>query len=381
MSLLLERDLGPLLEERPGPCLSFYLPLFGPGPRAQQGPIRLRNLLDRARSDLRAQELQEVAVATLLGPLEDLLTDHSFWSSRESGVALFRAPGFLRAFHLPEAFAERLVVGEHFLLRPLLPLVANDAPFHVLALSQNEVRLLEATSGSVRRLHVDGLPRSLADALGTQTTPQDLQYHTASRSGALPAVYHGHGVGEGEARQELRRFVRQVETELRKLLAGRREPLVLAGAEPLPSLYREVNGYPHLAAEVIAGNPEHLSDRELRDRAWEILEPTFQQARRQAAERFAALAGTGRASNDPVEVLPAAQNGRVEALFLACDSGLWGRRDLALGEVQIHAEPETGDEDLLDTAALLSLRHGGMVYGVHRGQVPGGGDLAAVFRY
>jgi hypothetical protein len=49
--------------------------------------------------------------------------------------------------------------------------------------------------------------------------------------------------------------------------------------------------------------------------------------------------------------------------------------------VQVHATPEKGDEELLDAAARLSLRHGGTVYGVDRGEIPGGGQLAAVFRY
>ena len=124
-----------------------------------------------------------------------------------------------------------------------------------------------------------------------------------------------------------------------------------------------------------------MSDVELRDRAWRILEPMFQEARRRAAERFGELAGTGRASNDPAEVLPAAHDGRIEALFLACDADLWGRLDDPMGRVRIHAAPEEGDEDLLDAAALFSLRHGGTVYGVDHGEVPGGGDLAAVFRY
>lgn len=382
MNLLLESDLEPLLEERPGPCLSFYLPVFGAGMQAQQGPIRLKNLLDRAGADLRARELDEIAIETLLGPLEDLLTDLSFWNTREAGIALFRAPGFTRAFHLPYAFAERSVIGDHFFLRPLLPLVATDAPFYVLALSQNEVRLLEATCRTVRRLDLEDLPRSLVGALGTQTTGKDLQFHTASRaSAAFPAVVHGGGGDEGSVKAELRRFVRQVEVGLRKLLAGCTAPLVLAGAEPLPSLYREINAYPHLAGPVIPGNSEHVSDVELRDRAWQILEPAFHEARRRAAERFDALAGTGRASNDPAEILPAAHHGRVESLFLACDTDLWGRLDDPLGKVQVHAVPETGDEELLDTAALFSLRHGGTVYGVHHGEVPGGGDLAAVFRY
>lgn len=381
MKLLLPSDIDSLLENRPGPCLSFYVPTSPPGARTRQGPIRFRNLLRSAGAELARRGLDEAAIEALLGPLEDLAVDSSFWNTREVGVAAFRAPGFTQVFHLPRDFAERYVVADAFFLKPLLPLVAGADAFYVLALSQNEVRLLEATCQAVRRLDLPGLPHSLTEALGEQKTPQYLTYHTASSSGtALPAVYHGQGVGVGDAKEELRRYVRQIETSVREALAGRAEPMVLAGAEPLPFLFREITSYPHVAAPVILGNPEHSTDEELRDRAWEILQPDFQEARRRAAERFDELAGTGRASNDVMEILPAAVDGRVETLFLACDADLWGRLG-PLEHVEIHAAAEEGDEDLLDAAALLSLRHGGTVYGLDRGGVPGGGDLAAVFRY
>ena len=382
MNLLLPADIESLLEDRPGPCLSLYFPASRPGARTQQGAIRLKNLLSRAGEELRTRGLDETAIETLLEPLKDLLTDPSFWNAQEEGIALFRAPGFLQAFHLPHAFPERWFIAERFFLKPLLPLFASDHTFHVLALSQNEVRLLEANSRTVRRLEPRGLPKSLVEALGNQRTAQNLLYHTASSApaGALPAVYHGQGVGKGARKEELHRFLHQVEAAIRKLLAGHTTPLVLAGAEPLPSIYREVNGYPHLAGEVIHGNPEHWTDKELRDRAWRLLEPTFQETRRRTAERFGELTGTGRTSSDVTEILPAALQGRVEALFLACDTDVWGRLD-PLENVVVHPASEEGDEELLDAAALFSLRHGGRVYGLGRGEIPGGGDLAAVFRY
>jgi release factor family 3 len=382
MNLLLPADIEPLLEDRPGPCLSFYVPISRPGARTQQGSIRLKNLLRRAGEELRTRKLDDNAVETLLGPAEDLVADSSFWNTQEEGVALFRAPGFMQVFHLPRAFAERCVVADHFFLKPLLPLVADGDTFYVLALSQNETRLLEATCRLVRRLALKNLPHSLIEALGEQKTPQDLTYHTASSApaGALPAIYHGRGVGAGDKKDELHRYLRQVEVAVRGLLAGRNAPLVLAGAEPLPSIYREISGYPHLASPVIPGNPEHLTDDELGDRAWQLLQPTFDEIRRRAAERFGELAGTGQASSDVREILPAARHGRVEALFLACDADLWGRLD-PREKVEVHAAPEEGDEELLDAAALFSLRHGGTVYGLGRGEIPGGGDLAAVFRY
>lgn len=382
MKRLIEADLEELFEQRPGTCISLYFSTPRPGPRTPQGPIRLQNLLGRARKDLRERGLNEAAVETLLGPLEDLVTDVSFWNDREEGIVLFRAPDFTRAFRLPVAFPERCAIGSHFFLKPLLPLVASDDRFYVLALSQNEVRFLEATARTVRRLTPKDLPGSLTEALGGQKTSQDLQFHAAGSGAAgAPAVYHGQGVGREDEKAELRRFLHQVDAAVCRLLAGRRSPLVLAGAEPLPSIYREISGRPWLAEAVIPGNPERLRDEELRDRAWQILEPAFDAARQRMAERFGELSRTGKASADVSKILPAARQGRVEALFVNCDEEVWGRLDENAGEVRIHASQESGDEDLLDAAALFSLRNGGVVYGVGRGEVPGGGRLAAVFRY
>ncbi|HSG40878.1 MAG TPA: hypothetical protein VLE27_14665, partial [Thermoanaerobaculia bacterium] len=217
MNLLTASDLTELLEERPGPCVSIYFPTLPDATRRPQGRTRLRHLLGLAGAQLAAQGLDDAAVESLLGPLEDFLDDTSFWNTREEGIALFQAPGFSRAFHLPRAFPERCTVGDHFFLKPLLPLVASDDSFYVLALSQNEVRLLEATCRKVERPAVKDLPTSLSAALGKQKTTQILQYHTASSTGTggLPAVYHGHGVGEEDTKDELRRYLRLVETAVR----------------------------------------------------------------------------------------------------------------------------------------------------------------------
>jgi len=381
MKLLLESDLEPLLEERPGPCVSLYLTISGA--RSLQGTIRLKNLLRQAGIELTARGLDKPAIDSLLEPLESLVDDFSVWTSREQGMVLFRAPGFTSSLRVQHSLPERCVIGDHFFLKPLLPYVVSDQPFYVLALSQNETRLLEATCRNVHRLELNGLPGSLTAALGNQKAPQDLQYHTASRAraAALPAIYHGQGVGAGEVKDELHRYLARVEAAMRKLLAGRTTPLVLAGAAPLPSIYREISGYAGLVDPVIPGNPEHLSDSDLRDRAWRLLEPKLGETRRRAADRFGELATAGRASSRLTEILPAAQDGRVETLFLACDADVWGHLDESLRTVQVHAKPEIGDEDLLDTTALFSLRNGGAVYGMTQEEVPGGGAMAAIFRY
>jgi hypothetical protein len=45
-----------------------------------------------------------------------------------------------------------VIVSERFHVKPLLPLLSGDGRFYVLALSQNEIRLLQGTRYSVEQV-------------------------------------------------------------------------------------------------------------------------------------------------------------------------------------------------------------------------------------
>jgi hypothetical protein len=47
----------------------------------------------------------------------------------------------------------------------------------------------------------------------------------------------------------------------------------------------------------------------------------------------------------------------------------------------VHEGEAEGDMDLLDYAALMTLRHGGVVAPVERALLPGSGQTAALLRY
>jgi hypothetical protein len=68
-------------------------------------------------------------------------------------------------------------------------------------------------------------------------------------------------------------------------------------------------------------------------------------------------------------------------LFLPSDKTGWGVFNPEGNSIQIHAQQETGDEDLLDLAALHTLTNGGTVYTVAQGDVPEHKAIAAILRY
>lgn len=376
-------ELKTLSGRQPDCCVSLYMPTHRRGRDTEQDPIRLKNLLRQAEERLQRKGLRSPAVRKMMEPAQRLLRDSAFWRRQSDGLALFITPETCYTYRLPLPFTELVVISDRFHLKPLLPYFASDGHFYILALSQNEVRLLEGTRHTVAEIEVQNLPKSIAEALQYERFEQQLQFHSSSAAdggGKRPAIFHGHDVGD-EDKGRILRWFHKLDDELSTLLAQEQSPLVLAGVDYLLPLYREANAYPHLLEKGIEGNPEKLKPEELHDRAWLLVEPVFAQAREEAAARYGQLASGGQATTDVKEAVLAAHHGRVDKLFVAADIQVWGVFDAAANTVSVHKEAEPGDEDLLDLAAIQTMLNNGAVYAVPLKHVPDQAPLAALFRY
>lgn len=158
-------DLAALMAHARFPAVSLHMPTHRTMPETLQDPIRFRNLLRAAEERLVAAGLRAPEARRLLEPARTLADDTTFWTHLADGLALFVAPALERHWRLPLPLEESVAVGERFRIKPLLPLFTADGAFHVLALSQNEVRLLSGTRWSVDEVNLEGVPRSLAEAL------------------------------------------------------------------------------------------------------------------------------------------------------------------------------------------------------------------------
>ena len=378
MDAIRRTDLQRLALGRRGPCVSVFLPTHRAGREVEQAPIRLKTLLRQATEALEADGVKAPTTKSLLAPLRRLLDDRLFWQYQSDGLALFSRPGWWRSFRVPLDLPELAVVDDRFHVTPLLPLLAGDGHFFVLALSQNQIRLLEGTRHRLEEVDLPGVPLGVRDALQGEEVQKQLQLYVADRGGVgAGGVYHGHGhPGEGQAERILR-YLRKVDRGLREVLAGERAPMVLAAVEHLSPIFRKANTYPQLVDEVVPGSPEGLNPHELHARAWPIVEPLFLRAQREAAARYDRLAGTGLTSQDPQDIVRAAENGRIETLFVSQHPA---GPSAAAGDVSVSDE-DSRLRDMLELATVTALSKGGTVYVFPAGEVPGGGSAAAVFRY
>lgn len=375
MDVMSAETFGDLIGTRGFPAISIYLPTHRAGSQTQQDPIRLRNLLGEARRSLLADTNRRGSEITdLMQPVHDLIDDSAFWQRQEDGLALFLSPDRFQVFRLPVSFSESVTVSDAFHVKPLLSVLTRGEGLSVLALSRRRVRLLEATRFRVRPVDLGDL--SMSEVLKFEDLERQLQFHqSGTRGRGRPtAVFHGQGMGKETSRKRLERFFRKVDQKVRGSVDSD-VPLVLAGVDYLLPIYKKISKHPLIMEGEITGNPDDLSDDEIRERAWVIARAHFDREREGAASALGVLP-----TETTIEaVVPAAAEGRVASLFVDVSTVAWGT--LAGRTVVRHSTPERGDRDLIDVAIAETWRHKGSVYLDVPDGVAGDSGVAAVLRY
>ncbi len=390
MDRLSNAMLQELMSERPGPCLSIYMPTEIMGAQTQQNRIRLKNLLAEAETALMPLVARKVEIEPLLAPITALMANEAFWQQQSEGLALFLAPDFFQSYRLPVQFPELVVAEDRFHIKPLLPMLSIDGTFYLLALRQGGVSLLQGTRFGLAEIALsDDVPTSLQEALKYDDFESSLQFHTGTgtnpQGGGRSAIFHGHGGGDdAENREQILRFFRQLDNGVRDLLEGSNHPpLVLAGVSFLQGLYTQVNQYSDLVAEGIQHDPEAMDQLELHQAAWALVEPTFSEGREQALADLHSLIGNDdeRAAKNLEQIISGAYFQRIDTLFIPEDMPLWGTFDPEKNRIQLVNERKPGTTDLLDFAAIHTMLNGGAVYFVPQMELPREAPAAAIFRY
>lgn len=362
------REIERLLQARDEGLISIYLPTTPITSDAEADRIAFKNLSRQALEGLRARGLQNRDLEEIEGELDDLHDDDAFWAELAHSLAVFAGPDGLRSFRLPNRLTEEAQVGDRFYVKPLLRAVTFPQTAFVLALAEGSVRLLEVTPDlPTFEVTVPDLPKSAADAAGKSSI--------TDRSPARRLQ------GTEGRKTLVRSYARAVDRALRGVLVGQSVPLILAAAQPIDSIFRAVNTYPHLAGPTIEGSPEGRSDGELGEAARAILDSIYAEELRDLGEVFDERSAAGRTAVEINDLGRAATFGAVDTLFVDIDVSVPGTVDEETGAVTVDGEDGPGDYGVVDEIARRVILADGTVLAVRAAEVPGDGPAAAILRY
>ena len=377
-------DFETLAETRNLYCVSIFLPMDKKGKEQNMhlAQALLRQCINEAQKALTEHQMHMNDIEEYLRPVEQLLDKVQLWRNPSDGLAIFLdSEKGMRYYMVPISFEVKTYVAGHFYLLPLLPLYHNDGLYYLLDLSQDYVKLYQASRYSFKDLHLeDFAPGQLEDAVGSDYEQKNLQFRSGQST--YGASFHGQGAGKDDEKDELLRYFRMLDEGVKKIATDSKAPLVLSCTDRLYGLYAEANTHHNLHDKYLPGDPEYKTDDEKHQKSWVLIEEYFRRPQLNKTYKFNELYHTQKTSYEIDVIVNAALNGKIDTLFIEEGGDVFGIYDKKDNEVKIDEKNEINNVSLTNLAALLTFEQGGEVYFLPSEQMPvTESPMNAVFRF
>jgi hypothetical protein len=366
-----------------GPCITVSLALQT-APNTSRVDFQKLNSANRSVEQKLEEEWPDLSKEErreLIEPLGAVAENSDEWGGSGGTLVILRSRDVFRAFEVHDPnVPETVQVGEFFHVFPYIHgLQLAGQVFYLLALSQNNVRLLRCTRDSSEVIDLGpNTYTSLEEWLNTRMPNASPEHGTVRQSdtGSTGGSFTSTTDMDNKDRH-IANFFNHVNDAVFEALRGKTEPLVLCGVDYERTIYQQVNTYPHLWQEGVHGSPESLKGGEMHARALEAVQDYFAEPAKKALEQWDRLAGGTRATAKFPDIVKAAFEGRVASLLAKEGTSTMGVFDRSTMEMKVAGR----QEDLVNAAALQTLAFGGEVFILRPEDVPGGSHLAAVLRY
>jgi hypothetical protein len=385
MEIIKKDDLKTLIEKKNGNNISIYMPTQKATTRAVENKTRFKTLLSKAEDRMKDLQIDKKKINEMLEPAEELLNHVSQWESTNDGLAAFISDNFLKLYRLPQPVDEKVTVDNYFYIKPLIPFATDDKVYYTLSIKLNGVELYKCTHFSIEKIKLENVPENIDKIAKVDQDEEHLQYHSQEQKGKPyrnTVMYHGQGVGKDETlhKNQILRYLRQVNDGVHKALQNENSPLVLVGLEYLQPMYKDVNSYSHIFEKGVKKNPEDMNKNELKQSTWEIIEPHFKKTKEEALNKFNDLSSTDKTSDDLIKVAQASYQGRVESLFIPKNKEKWCmiNEDGMIIELSDEWKPKL--TSLYNYSTVHTVGNGGHVFILSEDEMPKDKEIAAVLR-
>lgn len=379
----LERDFSTvLLAAHEPPCLSLYQPTHRLHPDNQQDAIRFRNLVKVLEVSLRRTYPTRDS-GPLLAPFHTLAGDRDFWNHTLDGLAVLATSDLFKVYRLQRPVAELAIVADTFHIKPLLRILQSSDRYQILGLNRHAMRLFEGNRDALDEVELaPGVPATIADVTGTDAADRERANRVYGPASPGGTTRHGTDVMQDALENDTARFFRAVDRAITAHYSQpSRLPLLLAALPEHHHLFHAISRNPFLLDASLDVHPDDLSIDALRQRAWQLLQPSLLARLAILTDAFHAATAKGTGSDDVEQVAQAALAGRVATVLIDADRQLPGRIDAKSGAVTRAESGERGVDDLLDDVGELVLRTGGDAVIVPAERMPTHTGLAAIYRY
>ncbi len=375
MSFITSNDLKHLLTPVEGDvCVSLYQATHMTYPDTEKDPIQFKDLLKKLEIELSAH-MKGREYKPILQAFADFQENQEFWRHRTPGLAMFYHGGHLHTFEVPRAVPNQVIVADSFHLKPIFRVLQTTDRFNILTLDRNTAHAFEANRDSIMPVNLSDMPiHKKEHDKGARTRVGEQHMSGFGRS-----VIAIHDVDE---KAEDSGFFHEVDRFVEENLSKQTHlPLVLVAVSEHQGTFRKVAKNHLLLADGVTTGPSSLDLKELRDKAFAVVEKHQHAFIRKQIDAVEAGRAHEKASTDLSDIARAAVAGRVGTLLVDADLIIPGRMDASTGEIT-HSElshPEV--DDVLDDLLEAVFKADGTIYVLPKELMPLDSGVAALYRF
>jgi len=365
-------------------CVSIYLPMHKKGKEQNEHLAQksLKSCIREVQKNLAEYQMHEDEIKKYLKPINDLIDNIELWRHPSDGIAIFLDAEGLNYYSLPIPFTIKNYVDNRFYLKPLLPLYHEDGVYYLLELSEDYVKLYEASRFGLKDVHVeDFAPDQLEKVVGFDFRPRMLQFRSGQATHGAGS-FHGYGEGKDDKKKELTSFFRAIDKGVKKILGDNKNPLLLACVDSSYFQYKKTNSYPHLYDKNIGGDPEFRDKNSLHQESWKLMKVYFEKTKKDKLKQFTDFYHTPKTSFELNDIIPAGVDGKIDTLFVQHNTDIFGAYDWENKHVILDEQKEIHNISLTNLVALQTFTQGGKVYVLEADEMPiKECAVIALFRY
>ena len=258
-----------------------------------------------------------------------------------------------------------MYVEERFHVVPILQHLFLHPDFYLMKLSRKGFSLTHVDMSTSRPVEV---PESVVcdyELFKSLDQPDHLlraRSGVGTGSGSRSPVSFGTSSDREKETDHFHDFCKAIERGLYPMLVAKAEALVVAGTQTEVAAYRKANRFQLLLKDGVYGSPEGgASHAEMVESARKLLRGWKTPEELRILKLYKDLEGTAKALVEMNAIVEAAAQGRVENLVIADGVEAIGNYDFITNRRLLSGSFEARRVDLVNAAAVDTLRHGGKV--------------------
>lgn len=274
MNKATSKDIDTLTGTTAHNCITLYVPTHAGPTNQQTDAIVFKNVIKKLNKVLNAQELDNNQKAKIVADIDQALS-HELLSRKDGSLALFHDTETLRGYYIKDIIEPMVTAGPKFHILPLRVSKLTNVSFVIVSLSQETVDIFECTSTTINRLPTGSYQaESLYKELNLDEIIKTVQTHPSQKGSSSNSFgFHGQGAFKAQHKDLIKRYFREVDSNIAPIVNKTDLKVVLAGVEYLIPIYKEVTKIKHIQSESLQGNFQKTPDDELLAQAKKILEP------------------------------------------------------------------------------------------------------------